>query len=246
MRLLKRPFSQNELIFSSSMQNLLLLHGALGASVQLLPLLQQLKNEYNVFTLDFSGHGGKSMPSQAFSIEAFAEEALQFMEEKGVEQTNILGYSMGGYVALYLAKCFPEKIAKIITLATKFHWDEAVASKEIQMLNAEKIAAKLLEFAKTLKERHEPNDWKELLLRTAEMLTALGRNNTLKPEDYRNIQSKVLVLLGDRDKMITLEETVSVYKSLPDAQMGMLPDTHHPIEQTDISTLAFFTRQFLG
>ena len=96
------------------MQNLLLLHGALGASVQLLPLLQQLKNEYNVFTLDFSGHGGKSMPSQAFSIEAFAEEALQFMEEKGVEQTNILGYSMGGYVALYLAKCFPEKIPKKI------------------------------------------------------------------------------------------------------------------------------------
>ena len=227
------------------MQHLLLLHGAIGAKDQLEALSIALQPYYKVHMINFYGHGGEPF-NEDFSIQAFAAGVQSYMAANDIHSAHIFGYSMGGYVALYLAKCFPEKIAKIITLATKFHWDEAVASKEIQMLNAEKIAAKLPEFAKTLKERHEPNDWKELLLRTAEMLTALGRNNTLKPEDYRNIQSKILVLLGDRDKMITLEETVSVYKSLPDAQMGMLPDTHHPIEQTDISTLAFFTRQFLG
>jgi hypothetical protein len=53
-----------------------------------------------------------------------------------------------------------------------------------------------------------------------------------------------MLLLGDRDKMVLLEETVAVYKSLPNAQMAVLPCTAHPIEQVDIALLDFFVRRF--
>jgi pimeloyl-ACP methyl ester carboxylesterase len=90
-----------------------------------------------------------------------------------------------------------------------------------------------------------PNDWKEVLVLTAEMMLEMGRNNPLKMEDYNSIQQPVLLLLGDRDKMVTMEETLSVYRLLPNAQLGVLPGTPHPIEQVDIALLAHLAARFL-
>jgi pimeloyl-ACP methyl ester carboxylesterase len=89
------------------------------------------------------------------------------------------------------------------------------------------------------------NDWKIVLQKTTQMMIALGSSNTLKVEDYALIATPVLILLGDRDKMVSLDETVNVYKSLPNAQMGILPRTPHPIEQVDIDVLSFCITHFL-
>lgn len=227
------------------MENLLLLHGAIGSSAQMQPLKQMLGNDFNIFLLDFSGHGGKPYSTQDFSIASFATDVIDLLNEQNISQANIFGYSMGGYVAMYLAKYYPERIGKVITLATKFHWDESTAEKEVQMLDPEKIEAKLPAFAATLGVRHEPNDWKEVLYRTENMLKSLGTDNTLKIDDYKEIVHRCLILLGDRDKMITLEETMKVYKALPNGQMSMLANTPHPIEQVNLELLVFLIRQFL-
>src|SRR5690606_18241374 len=111
--------------------------------------------------------------------------------------------------------------------------------KEMKMLDAEKIEAKLPAFARALKERHSPNDWKEVLSRTAAMLENMGRKNPLSPDDYKSIPTSCLIMIGDRDKMVTLEETVDVFKTLPQAQMAVLPNTHHPLEQVNEAALVF-------
>lgn len=227
------------------MQPLLLLHGAIGASDQLVQIAEELSENCKVYILDFSGHGGKPFPAEPFSIALFAQEVLAFLDKEGLEQVSIFGYSMGGYVAMYLAKHHPERVGKIVTLATKFHWDEATAAKETKMLDATKIEEKLPSFAAILQKRHAPNDWKEVLSKTIDMLNSMGQDNPLKPEDYITIENSCMILLGDRDKMITLEETVQVYKTLPNAQMGILPNTHHPIEQVNVPYLLFYIRQFI-
>jgi len=227
------------------MNNLLLLHGAIGAQDQLLSLKTRLSRKYEVFTLNFSGHGGRQFPGSTFSISAFAEDVLRFMRECQLERVNIFGYSMGGYVGSYLAKYHPEKVERLITLATKFYWDETVAQREIHMIDRLKIESKLPAFAEILRKRHLPNDWKLVLAQTAEMLRALGVANTLTQEDYAFIIQPVLILIGDRDKMIPLEETINIFKALPNAQMGMIPNTAHPIEQTNLNMLANLIEQFL-
>lgn len=229
-----------------AMQPLLLLHGAIGASDQLEPLAQALKGQYKVYTIDFSGHGKEEFPKVEFSMALFAEDVLRFMNVQGIEKASIFGYSMGGYVGMYLAKYYPEKIDKVVTLATKFHWDTETAEKETRMLNAAKIEEKLPSFASALAKRHEGKDWKDVLVRTASMLHALGADNTLKAEHYKEIEKECMVLLGDRDKMVSLEETLAVYQQLPNAKMGMLPGTPHPIEQVDAQVLGFFISKFIN
>lgn len=227
------------------MQTILLLHGAIGASVQLRQLADSLEDEFNVKTLDFSGHGGKPSSGSPFSMQLFADEVLRLIDDEKLETVSIFGYSMGGYVGMYLARYHPQRVNKVVTLATKYHWDEATAAKEVQMLNPDKIEQKVPAFATALQKMHAPNDWKQLMHQTAEMMLSLGKDNPLKQDDYPQIQAPSLVLLGDRDKMVTLDETVAVYKALPNAQMGVLPNTPHPIEQVNVDVLAYFIRRFM-
>jgi len=226
------------------MQSLLLLHGAIGSSGQLAPFAQLLGNKFKVYTLDFTGHGGRQLPDAPFSMELFATDVLQFMEREGLDKISIFGYSMGGYVGMYLAKHHPGKIEKLSTLATKYHWDPSIAVRETQMLNPEKIEQKIPAFAETLKQRHV-GDWKAILSKTSEMMVALGSNNVLTTGDCAGIATPSLLMLGDKDKMVSLEETVNVYKSLPNAQMCVLPSTQHPIEQVDLALLGFILERFM-
>lgn len=221
------------------MQSILLLHGAIGASDQLLPLKENLSESFIVHTLDFSGHGGQQFSDEPFSIAHFAQDVLHYIDKKGIKKVDIFGYSMGGYVALYLARYFPDRVGKVVTLASKFHWDEPTAERESKMMNVEIIKKKIPSFADTLAKRHAPNNWEEVLAKTKDMLQELGRNNTLTVDDYKNINNLVLIMIGDRDKMITLEETVNVFNALPNARMSMLPNTQHPIEQVNIDFLVF-------
>ena len=227
------------------MNQILLLHGAIGAASQLQPLQSMLGNHFKVYTLNFNGHGGNAC-SNAFSIEQFATEVADYILQNELAPIPVFGYSMGGYVAMYLAVKHPDLVSSICTLATKFYWNEAVAAKEIKMLDANKIEEKLPAFAKQLKHLHAPNNWKDLLGKTQEMLIVMGNNNPLKQADYSTITKPVLLMLGDRDKMVSLEETVTVYKALPNAQMAVLPATPHPLEQMNMEQLAYHIQRFIG
>ena len=227
------------------MKSLLLLHGAIGAKDQLEPLAELLKNDYHIHTLNFDGHGGAAMPSEPFSIPLFAKNVNDYCITASITNVDVFGYSMGGYVAMYLAKQSPSLINKIVTLATKFHWDEAISSKETKMLDAGVIAQKVPAFATQLQQRHAPNDWTQVLDKTKDMLLQLGRQNTLQLNDYASIQTPSLIMLGDKDKMVTAEETLAVYRALLTVQLCILPGTPHPLEQVDMSLLAYHITRFL-
>lgn len=219
------------------MEQLLLLHGAIGAKDQLEPLKQQLSSQFIVHSINFSGHGSEALPEH-FSIEQFAKDVITFLDKHAIPTINIFGYSMGGYVALYLAKHYPERVKKVMTLATKFLWTPEIAQKEVKMLNPEAIAEKLPAFAQTLERRHQPNDWKEVLKKTAAMMLKLGEQNTLSLTDYSSIDQSVMISIGDKDSMVTLEETIAVYRQLKNVQFMVFPNTQHPIERVDVNRLS--------
>ena len=228
------------------MQDLLLLHGAIGAKDQLEALAESCCQVYTVHTLNFSGHGGEHMPDDDFSIPLFAGDVLDYLDKHNIPSVNIFGYSMGGYVAMYLAKQFPGRVQKIITLATKFHWDEMIAEKESSMLDANSISEKLPTFAQQLAQRHAPNDWKQVLDKTKQMLLDLGRKNCLELKDYAGIELPCVLLLGDKDNMVTREETESVCKAISGASLKILPGTAHPIERVNVNMVKHFIVNFIG
>ena len=224
---------------------ILLLHGALGSEPQLQLLKKQLSDEFSVHSFNFSGHGGRELPEH-FSIKLFAEDVLHFCEANKLQNVILFGYSMGGYVALYLARHYPQLVSSVVTLGTKLHWDAATAARETAMMQPTIIEQKVTAFAQQLQQRHSPADWKVVMHKTAQMLTAMGNENPIQTADYKLIQAPVLLMLGDRDKMVSLDETVAVYKQLTNAQLAVLPATSHAIEMVDVKFICTLIKKFVG
>lgn len=221
-----------------------MLHGSLGSGEQFKALAAQLEPYYDIHTLNFSGHGGTPFSPNGFNIQVFAAEVLEYLEQQQLDFIHIFGYSMGGYVAMYLARHYPEKIGRVMTLGTKFNWNEATAGKEIKQLNPSLMTEKVPGFTKLLAERHTPNDWQDVVSRTAQLIEDLGHQSLLKAQDYAQVASPCMLLLGDRDGMVSFTETIEVYKTLPEAQLTILPDTAHPLEKADVPLLAYFIKKF--
>jgi len=223
---------------------LLLLHGALGSRQQLEPLDNALTTHYAIHRLDFSGHGGKVFKEDPFSIALFAEEVAQYLKHQELSQIDIFGYSMGGYVALYLALTQPVLVNRIFTLATKFDWTPETAGEEVKMLNPAVIELKVPHFAETLAERHAPQDWKVNMSKTAEMMLHLGEQAAIDPAEWAKIKSKVLVTVGTADKMVSQQESKQVAEAIPHASFHAFEGMQHPIENVAINTLTDKMKSF--
>ncbi len=245
---------------------LLLLHGALGSGAQMLPLADLFRGQRTVFAPDFPGHGqaadddrggqarqagqagqaGIAVDGESkFSIDLFSDAICGFLDQHGIENADIFGYSMGGYVALHVARHHPGRVGRIVTLGTKFAWDEATAEKESLRLDPATIERKVPAFAAQLRERHG-GAWQRVVRSTAGMMLDLGANPALTKADLRSIPHRVLVAVGDRDAMVTVDETIGAARSLPAGECLVLPGTPHPFEQVDTELLAYHVRHFIS
>ena len=227
-----------------SHDHLFLLHGALGSEEQLQPLQELLFKDFNVHTLNFEGHGGTSS-DRAFDMNYFAENVLEKIETLNISKTHIFGYSMGGYVALTLAKKHPEVIDKIVTLGTKFDWTLETAQREVKMLNPKVIEEKVPAFAERLNTLHQPNDWKKVMQKTADMMLSLANGKKLTDAALQHIEHSVLIGIGSLDNMVTEAESQHAANQLPNGSLRLLSDVKHPIEKVDMQLLATTIREFL-
>ncbi len=225
--------------------NLLLLHGALGSEVQLKSLLELLSDDFNVHTLNFEGHGGRTSDHE-FDMERFAANVVEKLQVLEIPKAHIFGYSMGGYVALTLAKKHPELIDKIVTLGTKLNWTLESAQQEVKMLNPEKIEEKVPAFAKRLHELHQPNNWKEVMRKTATMMLALANGKKLFNDDLQQIHHKILIGIGSLDNMVTIYESENAATQLPNGVVKIIEAVKHPIEKVDSTVLATVIRDFIA
>ncbi|UCG64695.1 MAG: alpha/beta fold hydrolase [Deltaproteobacteria bacterium] len=229
-----------------SKADLLLLHGALGSKSQFSSLISLLEETFQIHTLDFEGHGSSPLRDRAFRDQHFAEDVLDYLKKHSLQSVSVFGYSMGGHVGLYLAKNHPERIHRIFTLATKYLWTPEIADREARYLDAERIVKKVPHFAKVLQERHAVSGWKNVLRKTKEMFFELGQRNSLPMEELRQIDHVVRIGVGDRDNMVSIEESVQVYRSLPRGELEIFPNTPHPLEEVPLSYLVDSMVEFFG
>lgn len=224
------------------MLHLILLHGALGHSEVFEPFKKELSKYFTVHTPLFSGHGDREIPETRITIKKYTEELQEYINQEKLNNVYIFGHSMGGYVALCYALEHSENINSIMTLGTKFDWTEEQATKESKMLNPDVIAEKVPKYAELLEKQHGAK-WKQLLPEIAEMMIDLGKNPPLKG-NLATIHTLVQIMVGDKDNMVTLEESVEVYRSLPNAKLSVLPDTKHPIDKVRPDLLLNMMKDF--
>lgn len=227
-------------------KHLFLLHGALGAGTQFNSLIPFLEKDFHVHTLDFEGHGTSILRDRPFRMQHFSENVLDYMDKNSIKEAGVFGHSLGGHVGLYLAAFFPERVSGVFTLGTKFLWSPEIAEKENALLDPDKIREKVPHYARMLGERHVASGWEVLLGKVRDFHNYLGINNPIKDEDIQGIEKKIRICIGDRDKMVTIEESLRVYHLLKDGQFQILPGTPHPLEKVPLKFLSYSIIDFFN
>jgi pimeloyl-ACP methyl ester carboxylesterase len=78
----------------------------------------QLGADYRMVAIDLPGHGGSddpSDPSLTYSIAGYADVAVEVLERLGIDEVALVGWSLGGRVALELAGCFPGVVGVMLS-----------------------------------------------------------------------------------------------------------------------------------
>jgi pimeloyl-ACP methyl ester carboxylesterase len=224
---------------------LLLLHGALGTCKTFDTFLPILSLKYKVYCFDFRGHGVYSSDS-ALSSAILIKQLIDFIENNELNKISIFGYSMGGFVALLASLIRPEIVGKIITLGTKYNWDETIALDEVKKLKDLLELPTEHPFIKQLILFHGEGNFQNCINLTGILMKELGANKYLNENTIPKINNQVLLLIGEKDHMVSINETSKVHHQLSHADIVVLPNTKHPFEKVNFHELYMIIDKFLS
>lgn len=105
----------------------ILLHGSPGDNGEVTSLTRALASTRRAVAPDLPGFGGSSRRIPDYSIRAHAEYVAALMDSLGLTRAHVVGFSMGGGVALHLAERWPERVASVVLLS-------AIGAQEYELL----------------------------------------------------------------------------------------------------------------
>lgn len=113
----------------------LLLHGwTASADINFFPVYAPLAASYRVIALDQRGHGRGMRSAEPFRLEDCADDADALCGQLGAGRVIAVGYSMGGPVALLLARRHPGRVAALVLQATALEWRHTACDRMVWRL----------------------------------------------------------------------------------------------------------------
>jgi len=122
------------------------LHGFTGSTESMRGVVGQLSEERTTVAVDLVGHGCSDAPDDLdhYSIEACADQLAGVIDALGLERPHLLGYSMGGRVALMFCILYPEKAASALVVGASAGMADANARSE-RIRSDEALADRILD-----------------------------------------------------------------------------------------------------
>ncbi len=102
---------------------LVLLHGGLGSGEMFGPVLALLAAERQVILPDLQGHGRTADVDRPIDVRLMAGDVAALIDHLGLDRPDVMGYSLGGGVALQTAIQFPEKVGRLVMVSAHIRRD---------------------------------------------------------------------------------------------------------------------------
>jgi pimeloyl-ACP methyl ester carboxylesterase len=192
---------------------LLLLHGGLGQIEMFGPVIPMLAKNRQVIGVDLQGHGRTALGDRKISLIDIGNDLAAILTQLGYKQVDVLGYSMGGGVALRLAVQHPENVRRLVIASAPYaksgFYPEMLPQQEAvsgAMADAMKETPMYKSYVAIAP---KPEDFPKLLDRMGEFMRA----DYDWSEDVKKLQMPVMLMYGDSD-MIRLDHVVSFYNLL--------------------------------
>ncbi|MBZ0275035.1 MAG: alpha/beta hydrolase [Anaerolineae bacterium] len=229
---------------------LILIHGGLGGIVEFKALIPQLAETRKVIAVELQGHGHTADIDRPLTYEAMADDIAALIAYLGYDEADVLGYSMGGGVALQTAIRHPDSVNRLVLVSTPFarsgiHPEFLAGMEAMNAASAEMmLETPMYQFYSAVAPR--PEDWDTLVGKVGDLL----RTDYDWSEDVASLTIPTLIIAGDAD-MIPPQHAVAMFSLLgggvpgdfvekPASQLAILPDTTHfnILSKLDVSVIA--------
>jgi pimeloyl-ACP methyl ester carboxylesterase len=211
-------------------------------------LVDRLAQDREVILLDNRGVGGSTgvVPE---AVTTMARDALAFIDALGLEQIDLVGFSLGGYVAQELVLLRPRLVRRLVLAGTApqggpdvHRWsddvyalampDQPTAEDLLSLFfsGSEHSRAKGMESIGRLYQRDVDRDQPtDLATRDAQLaaITAWGIPDESRLNRLAGITQPTLVANGDNDTMMHTQNSHLLAEHLPNAQLRIYPDAGH-------------------
>jgi pimeloyl-ACP methyl ester carboxylesterase len=214
---------------------LVLLHGAYMTADMMGPLADGLGRTRQVIVPEMQAHGRTADVDRPISYEGMADDTAALLRHLEFEQADVVGFSMGGGIALQLAIRHPQLVRRLVVASASYRYDgmppEALAM--FPSISPEMFAGSPIE-SEYQRLAPDPQAFPKLV----EKLKTLDTTDFAWPEDdIRGIAAPTLIVLGDSDG-VRLEHAVEMFKlrgggvmgdlsGMPQSQLAVLPGTSH-------------------
>jgi pimeloyl-ACP methyl ester carboxylesterase len=182
---------------------LILLHGGLGSSDMFSEIMPQLSKKRQIIAVDLQAHGRTADINRPLSYEAMADDVAALIHYLKVEKADVMGYSVGGEVALRTAIQHPEVVRKLVIVSATFSRDgwypEIVAG--MTKMGADSAGSMKQTPMYQLYAHIAPNPEDSLVLHTK--LGEMVSKDYDWSKDVPTIKAPTLLVFGDADAVRT-------------------------------------------
>jgi len=200
--------------------------------------LDDFVHTYQVLRYDFRGHGESDAPAEPYSIDRFGYDVIELLDALNIDTVDVIGLSLGGLVAQWLAIYAPERVRKLV-LANTFAYLSPRSERDELIIKAQHttdmagFADMFMAnwFPTEMLKSHDPiiEPFRQVILTMSPQGLA-GALAVVRDTDYRRviklIQAPTLVIGGQYDIVTTLELSEEIAASIPHAQLEVLPGSH--------------------
>lgn len=232
---------------------LILLHGGTATVQSWQEQIPAFAEHFRVIALDSRGHGKTNNPAGELSYRTMAEDVVAFAQALGLDKPLVFGYSDGGQIALEIGMHDPDRVRALVLGGTCYRFPpqyfEALKGfgfSQPGVPDFARLQQDEPEWIETLQTEHaradDPDYWKTLMRQISRLWWNVQDYSVA---DLQRLTAPTLILQGDRDEGVAVEQAVEMYRGIPNAELAVLPNATHG-QLGDVANrivIEFFQRQ---
>ncbi|MBU0671045.1 alpha/beta hydrolase [Patescibacteria group bacterium] len=223
-------------------------------------LIEKLSSQYRVIIFDNRGMGRSTASDKEFSIDLFTEDTAELMKALDIDQANILGWSMGTYMAQNLSLKYPGKINKLILYGADCGGDEAILPDEDTLAKLTNTSGSQEEQDEILLSLLFPAEWLEANPDPSQYFPEITEQSSPANIDRQTqawlnwpgicnqidqIQNDTLVITGTDDILTPPENSRIILNKIPNASLLEINNAGHGLMYQYPDQLAEYLLVFL-
>ncbi len=202
---------------------LLLLHGFPFDHTIWERVIGEMEKGIRVIAPDLRGHGRSIVTESDYSITDMASDIIELINQLQIREAVIVGHSMGGYIALEIARNFPERVSGLVLISSHIFAD-SLEKKQSRFSNIERIMqqgahAVLSNLPNMLTDEDNVKSFCRDAVARMDSVGAMGAlyamaNRAASEDVWKALHVPTMVIAGSNDRLIPIEQSRG-FASLP-------------------------------